>query len=202
MKIYFTRHGETIWNTLGKMQGSKNSDLTEKGLNDAKQLGFALKDIEFDAVFCSPAGRAIQTATAIVGNRNIKIIKNDNLQEMSFGIWEGLTHDEVEILYPIEKNNFWNSPENYEPVDGETFENILYRVKSFLIEIINNPELETVLLVSHAITTKTVYAILKNYELKDFWEPPFITGTCLSLVEINDGKVSFILEADTSHINS
>ena len=202
MKIYFTRHGETLWNTLGKMQGRQNSDLTEKGLSNAKKLGLALNNIDFDVVYCSPSGRAIQTATAIIGDRDIELIKNDNLLEMNFGIWEGMTHDEVGELYPVEKHNFWNIPENYETMGGETFEEILSRVRTFLTEIITNPNLETVLLVSHAITTKTIYAVLNDCELSEFWNSPFVSDTCLSIVEIKDGQISFLLECDTNHLNS
>ena len=202
MKIYFTRHGETIWNTLGKMQGRQNSDLTEKGLSNAKKLGLALNTIDFDAVYCSPAGRAVQTATTIIGDRNIPLIKNDNLLEMNFGIWEGMTHDEVGELYPVQKHNFWNIPEKYETMGGETFEEILSRVRAFLTEIVTNPALETILLVSHAITTKTIYAVLNNYPINEFWNSPFISDTCLSIVEITDRQVSFLLECDTSHLDS
>ena len=38
MRIYLVRHGETIWNTEGRIQGWKNSNLTEKGIEDAKAL--------------------------------------------------------------------------------------------------------------------------------------------------------------------
>lgn len=47
MKIYFIRHGETVWNTLRIFQGSSNSPLTEKGREQAKKLGERLKNTEF-----------------------------------------------------------------------------------------------------------------------------------------------------------
>ena len=57
MKIYITRHGETKWNIQGRMQGWKNSDLTEKGIENAKKLGKSLKEINFDCIYSSPSGR-------------------------------------------------------------------------------------------------------------------------------------------------
>ena len=44
MKIYFVRHGETVWNTLRIFQGSSNSPLTETGREQAKRLGEKLKE--------------------------------------------------------------------------------------------------------------------------------------------------------------
>ena len=44
MKIYITRHGETEWNKAGRMQGWKNSNLSEKGIENAKKLGKSLNN--------------------------------------------------------------------------------------------------------------------------------------------------------------
>ena len=54
MRIYLVRHGETIWNTEGRIQGWKNSNLTEKGIEDAKALGKYLRDVDFQCAFTSP----------------------------------------------------------------------------------------------------------------------------------------------------
>ena len=132
MKIYITRHGETIWNTEGKMQGRLNSNLTEKGICHARKLGSYLSDIPFDKLYCSPAGRAIQTAENIIGNRDINLSILNDLAEMSFGCWEGMTHLQVKEKYELEHYNFWNKPENYIPIDGESFDELINRAKHVL----------------------------------------------------------------------
>ncbi|QIB27248.1 histidine phosphatase family protein [Caloranaerobacter azorensis] len=92
MKIYITRHGETEWNKLGKMQGWKDSNLTIKGIEDAKKLGKSLAHIEFDKIYCSPLRRAIDTANYIKGDKNTEIIITESLKEMGFGSWEGMEY--------------------------------------------------------------------------------------------------------------
>ena len=67
MKIYFVRHGETVWNTLRIFQGSSNSPLTETGREQAKRLGEKLKDTKFTKFYSSPLGRTIETSELIIG---------------------------------------------------------------------------------------------------------------------------------------
>lgn len=201
MKIYITRHGETEWNKAGKMQGWKNSNLTEKGIENAKKLGESLKQINFDCIYCSPLGRAVETAKCIRGDKETQIVLKESLKEMGFGLWEGMEHIKVEELYPNQKFNFWNKPNLYEPVEGESFEQLLCRARQALGEIISNTEHENILIVSHAIFIKAIYGIIKNYSIEEFWNPPFIYDTCLSILEIKNDKINIILEADVSHLS-
>lgn len=200
MKIYITRHGETEWNKAGRMQGWNNSDLTQKGIDNAQKLGQALKDIPFDCVYCSPLGRAIQTANCIVGLRNIPIIYDENLKEMNFGIWEGMTHDVVEANYKEEHFNLWNMPTNYKPVSGEDFMTLIARARTVFDTLTHLENVENILVVSHAIFIKAFFCVAKGYTLGEFWNPPFMKDTCLSILEIKDNKCHFILEGDTSHL--
>ena len=201
MKIYLTRHGETQWNIQGRMQGWKNSDLTEKGICNAKKLGESLKNINFDCIYSSPSGRAIETANYIIGKRDTPIILKDSLKEMGFGLWEGMEHSKVEELYPVQLFNFWNKPHLYQTVRGESFEEVLFRTRQILDELVNITTCENILVVSHAGLIKAIYAILKNYSLEEFWNPPFMSDTCLTILEIKDKKISIILEADVSHLD-
>ena len=201
MKIYITRHGETEWNIAGRLQGWKNSDLTEKGAENAKKLGLYLKEISFDKIYCSPAGRALQTANYIIGDRKLEITIEEKLKEMGFGIWEGLRHDEVKELYPEQQDNLWNKPHLYEPVeDGESYKDILKRAKEFIDMLKKEEVAENILVVSHAAFIKALYSVIKNLKVEEFWSPPFMYDTCLSILEIKDNNLNLILEADVSHL--
>lgn len=200
MKIYITRHGETEWNKEGRMQGWKNSNLTEDGIKNAKKLGERLKHVDFDCIYCSPLGRAVDTAKYIRQDKDTKIVLIDSLKEMGFGKWEGMEQDTINELYPIEYFNFWNKPHLYSPIEGESFDELFERIKDVLNQIISNSSLENVLIVSHAVAIKAIYAIIKNYPLEELWKPPFLQGTSLTIIEVEDNETNIILEADTSHL--
>lgn len=201
MKIYLTRHGETIWNTEYKMQGWKNSDLTSKGINNAKKLGKHLTNINFDYVYCSPLGRAKETANLILENRNISIIYDNDLKEMNFGALEGMSNSEVDLLYADQKFNFLNQPHLYETIGGESFEVLLIRVNNWLNKIKNDHINDTILVVTHTCIIKAIYSILKNLPIEKFWSLPYVYDTSLTILEITEDGFSFLAESDTSHLS-
>ena len=61
LTFYFIRHGKTVWNTEGLMQGHGDSPLTEEGINGAKKTGVALNHIPFIAAYSSVLNRTIAT---------------------------------------------------------------------------------------------------------------------------------------------
>lgn len=202
MKLYIIRHGETYWNIEGRMQGTKDSKLTEQGKMEALNLGESLKDTKIDYIYSSPLERAYDTSVLIRGERDIPIEIKNNLIEMNFGKWEGMLSDDVEKEYKEEHYTFWNEPHLYTTLDGETFEELIKRVKVALNEIVNKNKGENILLVTHAIVIKAIYAIVKGYEIEEFWNPPFIKNTCVTIVEYNENNYNITLEANTSHVSS
>ena len=65
--IYFTRHGETVWNVENKICGMTDSPLTARGQEQARQLGALVRDsgLHIDEILYSPLSRAADTAKAI-----------------------------------------------------------------------------------------------------------------------------------------
>lgn len=200
MRVYITRHGETLWNQEGKMQGWKNSKLSLKGIENAKKLGQHLKDIQFDAVYCSSLGRARETALHIIGEQTLEITYCDDLKEMNFGKWEGMKHTDVDLLYAEQRNNYWNKPENYESIEGENFSDLLARAELFIEKLKQLKDVENLLIVSHAIYIKALYSVIKEYTVNEFWNPPFIKDTSLTILSIKESEIKIELEADTSHL--
>lgn len=68
-RLYLTRHGETEWNVIHRMQGSKDSPLTELGVRQAESLKAVLDTVPIDAVYASPSPRAMRTAEISCGGK-------------------------------------------------------------------------------------------------------------------------------------
>ena len=101
--LYLTRHGKTMLNTTGRMQGWCDSPLTEDGAAVAEKLGRGLKKagITFDAVYTSDSGRAIETAELILKNNGqpeVSLQRNPKVREVCCGIYEGAMPAEVESV--------------------------------------------------------------------------------------------------------
>ena len=93
MQIYLIRHGETDYNKSRRIQGQCDIELNNCGRELAKITAQALKDVPFDLVFTSPLKRAKETAEIIVGDRQIPVIEDVRIREISFGEYEGLCCD-------------------------------------------------------------------------------------------------------------
>ena len=90
MKLYIIRHGETPWNAEERLQGQTDIPLNENGIRLAKITGEALKDVPFDFAISSPLKRARQTAELVLAGRQIPVLEDARIEELSFGSWEGL----------------------------------------------------------------------------------------------------------------
>ncbi len=197
-----TRHGETEWNTVRRMQGQLDSPLTEHGIQQAVWLKERLKDDDIDVIYASPLGRAHETACIIAEGRDIEIINRNELKEVYFGSWEGQLLEDVEKTHKETNYYFWNEPEKYVPFDGESFEDLLARSERFFIEVIRESEHRNILVVAHAVVLKSLLAYTRGVNIKDFWKGPHIQPTSLTKAELVDGELVYEFIGDTSHHKS
>jgi len=94
-KIYFTRHGETVWNRQFRFQGHKDSELTDKGVLAAELLADRIEEIELDYIISSPLMRAYSTAEIVRGKKDVEIIKHNGLKEINLGVFEGMSYEGI-----------------------------------------------------------------------------------------------------------
>lgn len=199
--FYIARHGQTNWNILGKTQGHGNSDLTQKGKEQAKQLANALKEYPIDMIFSSDLGRAIETAKIIGDEINIEVNKTKDLREMGFGKWEGLLIEEIKKDFSTIYDTWRNEPHLVDIPDGETLHIIKDRVDNFIKELNEKYDNKHILLVSHTITVRVMLLSFLNSGVENIYRIKQ-DNTALNIVEFrNYGPVIHKLN-DTSHIKN
>ena len=88
--IYFTRHGQTVWNVENKICGATDSPLTELGHKQAIELGEKIKseNLQIDEILCSPLSRAADTAKHIAEITGVPLRVEQRLKEQNFGKYE------------------------------------------------------------------------------------------------------------------
>lgn len=202
LRIYFVRHGETIWNTLKIFQGRSNSPLTELGIEQAKKLSIFLKDIEFNKIYSSPQERAMQTTKLILGDRTTDITLIDEFQEINMGKVEGIPREDFEKNYPIEYHNFWYNAIDYNPsaYEGESYEEILHRVKIGLDKLISENSSGNILVISHGVTLKAIFNIINQKGIDEFSKQAVPENTSTTIVEYNEDSFKIIKFSDTEHL--
>lgn len=198
-KLYLTRHGETEWNLEGRLQGHLDSPLTLKGESQAAWLGARMKDTSIDIIIASSSNRAKRTAELVRGNRDIEIVTSDHLKEINLGKWEGMLHKEIEQNYAEAHRNFRSAPHLYQPVGGETFQEVIDRVSREIERLKDKYNGKTLLIVTHGVVLKALWVYFGKKEICDLWSGNFMYSTCLNLVEYKDNEWQIIIQGDTSH---
>jgi probable phosphoglycerate mutase len=99
-EVFIVRHGETEWNVEGRRQGQLDSPLTEAGRSSAQQVSVLLSELDPDALYSSPLGRAWSTALIIDAALGLGVRSEGGLSEIDHGELGGLTNDEIEDSHP------------------------------------------------------------------------------------------------------
>lgn len=201
MKIYLTRHGETEWNLENRLQGTYDSRLTEKGVQDIKKLNKRLIDIEIDTIYTSPSQRAIDTAQIIQGQRKIEIVKSPRLKEMNVGNWQGQVWEKIKQESPREYAQYWNTPHLYTNIQGgEDFYQVQHRAISLINTLVETRKGQTIFLVSHGVILKTIFTYYQKKSMKQLWEQPVLVGGSLSKMEVIHDELTISFLGDTTHL--
>jgi broad specificity phosphatase PhoE len=99
MIFYLIRHGESLYNAEGRIQGQSDVALSPLGLLQAQAIAEALADDAIDAIFASPLRRAWQTAEPIAARLGLAIHCDDRLKEIHAGIFQGHLWSEIESKF-------------------------------------------------------------------------------------------------------
>ena len=168
--IYIIRHGLTDWNIEKKLQGRTDISLNETGRKMAEEAGKLYKDVPFDICYSSPLLRARETAEILFSDRDVPIVYDDRLREMSFVIYEGIKVSFKDTNSPL--YSLFKDPESYKgAAEGESFDDLFDRTGSFIKEIIE-PAIEAdknVIIVGHGALNCSIICQMQNIPLKNFW---------------------------------
>lgn len=118
-RLVLWRHGETDYNAALRMQGQLDSQLTAKGLGQARRASPLLADLAPDVLVTSDLSRAADTAAVLAAETGLPLRVDKRLRETHLGKWQGLTHAEVEAGCPGGIQRWRSSPE-CAPPGGET----------------------------------------------------------------------------------
>ena len=147
--LILIRHGETLWNTQLRMQGSLDSDLTPKGELQIKALGEWMKEVPFDFLYCSDTARAHKTAEAISKFTGHNLNLDKRLREKNLGVFEGLTSEEARERYPENFQQFKTVGASYVIDQGESTQQLLERALEAIEEIRDRHPQKVAVVVTH-----------------------------------------------------
>lgn len=164
-KLYFTRHGQTIWNVENKICGATDIALTDLGRQQAEELGLRIASdlaaglIHIDSIVASPLSRACDTASIIAEKTGLPMRTDERITEQNFGRYESTPRDGAE--FAAQKEIFVNSFST-----GESMLRVAQRVYNLLDEIKSGDKV--CLIVAHNGIARIVNSYFNDMSNKEF----------------------------------
>ena len=155
--IGLLRHGKTLWNEERRIQGRKNSPLSENGAKEVHQWGEFLHNVSIDQIVSSDLGRVKETVAIIQKYiPSVPVEYTASLREQSWGDWEGKTFDYLRLHHADELKKQVDAGWDFCPPGGESRRQVLTRALAAITDFTDRFPGEQILLVSHEGIVKSV----------------------------------------------
>lgn len=163
MKIYSTRHGQTVYNKQEIILGTTDMELDETGEKQALELAQKIEKLgNIDLIIASPMKRAMKTARAVAEKCGISIIADERLREWDYGEYEGKSRfaegfAENKINFGVRMGG-----------SGESLLQLSHRVYTAIDEIISRYRDKNVLIVSHGGVCRVIETYFNDLTTEGF----------------------------------
>ncbi|HEU0020528.1 MAG TPA: histidine phosphatase family protein [Dehalococcoidia bacterium] len=198
-QVYIVRHGETEWNAQGRIQGHSDIPLSDYGRLQARSVARRLSKVPFSVAYASDLSRTHETARIILGDTGTPLHTTPQLREYSKGVFEGLTVEEHARQFPDQYRASLKNDLDFAPTGGESIREASTRMARLVEDTLQNHLDETVLVVGHGGSLRSLIVALLALPLEANWK--FIMDNCaLSLVRTYPDNAVLHLYNDTAHL--
>lgn len=198
-KLYLIRHGQSEWNELNKIQGQKNTSLTNLGKEQARSLANRLTSESIDMIYTSDLNRAYDTAKIISEQIDKPLSSSEFIREINFGPWEGLTISEMQDIYKEQYSIWIKEPDKLNMDGAESLQVLKDRAMKWVESIIQENDGKKIAIVSHGATLKVLILGLLDISLTHY-KNFSISNVGLSIVECRDYNNVLTKLNDVSHL--
>ncbi len=179
--IILIRHGESVWNRDGRIQGYQDSPLSDLGEKQARQIGKRLKQESIDHIVSSTATRAVDTCRIAVGIAlNIELC--EKLREINLGTWEGKKSADIKLEYPHQVSMWFRTPSRVKIDGGETLRAFRMRVAQEMKRLRNKHRDKTLAVFTHGGVICTYLTSLLGMKLDHLWRFKIQNGSITKII--------------------
>ncbi|WP_028937784.1 histidine phosphatase family protein [Pseudonocardia spinosispora] len=201
-RLVLVRHGETVWHADNRYAGTTDVELTEHGLEQARQLADWAKSAGLAAIWCSPLSRARRTAEACAEATGMDCQVDERLRELNFGRAEGLTTADMRGRFPVELAAFQNDPVAHHLPDGEHPASAAERFIDCLDDIAAHHPDGRVLVVAHTTAIRLALCSLIGVALSEYRRLfPFVRNCGITEIRVEPGDPTALLQFNTPIIS-
>ena len=165
--LIIIRHGQSEWNLQNRFTGTMDVELTEAGIEEAKNAAIRIKEFPLDAAYTSVLKRAIHTLNIILEitrNLSLPVTCNAALNERSYGDLQGLNKEDTIKKYGEAQVLLWRRSFSIVPPNGESLQDTFNRVVPYYNQEIV-PQLKSgknILIVAHGNSLRALMMHLEQ----------------------------------------
>jgi|APDOM4702015191_1054821.scaffolds.fasta_scaffold06847_2 probable phosphoglycerate mutase len=201
VRFLVIRHGETEWNSKGRIQGQLESPLNERGCEQAAALALALADEPIHELWSSDLDRARDTAVHLAELSSQRVRIDTRLRERHFGVFQGLTFAQAKERHPEYYEMYMSDDPDESIPGGESPREFQDRTTSFFIERGKDRDYnsKTIAVVTHGGVVSCLYRLAKGISLtaQRTWQLP---NAAINEFQYDRGKWKIARFADISHL--
>lgn len=199
--VYLVRHCEAMGNVNRVFQGSTDMDISPLGAKQLEKLKERFQNIHLDAVYSSPKIRAYKTAQSVVGDKNIEIITDDGLRELSGGIIEGMSFTDIYEKWPVVEEMWTYRPEDFHTEGGESMREVYERIWETTQRIVKANPGKTIAISTHGAASRCLICRLQFGTVTELKNTTWTDNTSVTKIIFDDNlNATFEYVNDTSHL--
>ncbi len=183
--MILVRHGRTDWSDQKRYCGTSDVSLNERGRGQVQELGAKLREHSVHKIYSSPMKRAVQSARIVFAGQPVELI--EELREMSFGLWDGLTYQEIMDRDSQTYSQWLENPLCATPPDGESLTALARRVRQGLTKILDGNHGKSVALFTHGGPIKIILCDVLEWGLENIWKVQYDWAEAC-VIDFEDGK--------------
>ncbi len=169
-RLIVWRHGETEHNVSGIWQGQLDTDLSQRGLAQARTAATTLAALGPTRILSSDLRRAAHTAAVLAEATGVPVEYDERLREIHVGTWQGLSQGDVAARYPNEVAALSRGDDIVRGVHGESVAQVQERVLAVAEETLADLPADGVLVMTtHGVTGRTLVAALIGLQQRQAW---------------------------------
>lgn len=198
--IVLIRHGQTAWNREDRFRGRADIPLDEVGRAQAQATAaHVARRWKLDAVYSSPLERAVATGAAAAKPFGLAVEAVEDLIDIDYGLWQGLTRPEVAARWPGELEAWLERPHEAHIPQGETLEGLRRRAMPALRLLANRHPDGTIAVVGHTVLNRVILLAALGLGLDRFWH--LRQDTCaINALEAQGDDFVLVTLNDTCHL--
>ncbi|MBW1990696.1 MAG: alpha-ribazole phosphatase [Deltaproteobacteria bacterium] len=155
-RLYLVRHGQVADGHTHRYHGHNDIGLSPQGVQQLERLAEQLRPVSLAAVYASDLARSREGAAILCRGRGLSFEAVPEFREINFGLWEGLTLEEIAQRYPEQLEARLRDLARYRIPEGESLMDVRDRVLPKLKEILARHQGQAVALVAHAGVNRVI----------------------------------------------